>query len=312
MIKIYNTNEDCKLEEISEVNRGAWINMVNPTDEEIQDINSKFGIDIDLLKAPLDDEESSRLEIEDGQVLVLVDIPMVEKDEDSYVFYTVPLGIILYEKNIITVCLKENNIIDHFIENKVRGFYTYKRTRFVLQILFRIAARYLLYLKQINKISNKIEKQLHKSMKNKELIQLLDLEKSLVYFSTSLKANEIVMEKLLKVDAVKLYPEDEDLLEDVIIENKQAIEMANIYSNILSGMMDAFASVISNNLNIVMKVLTSITIVMSIPTMFASFYGMNVGLPFQNSPHAFLLVITLSAVFSAIAIIFLTRRNMFF
>ncbi len=310
MLNIYNT-KNSELKEVENIERGAWINLVSPTEEELQRVSNDLNVDMDFLKAPLDDEESSRIEHENGQVFILVDIPMVEKDEDSYVYYTFPLGIILVGKNIITVCSKENHIIDQFTQKKVKSFYTYKRTRFVLQILYKMDTFYLTYLKQIDKMSNNIQKRLHKSMKNKELIQLLDLEKSLVYFSTSLKANNIVMEKLLKTDAVKLYPEDEELLEDVIIENKQAIEMASIYSNILSGMMDAFASVISNNLNIVMKVLTSITIVMSIPTMLASFYGMNVGLPLQNSPYAFIMVLGVSLVLAIIAIRVLSKRNMF-
>ncbi|EOD01709.1 magnesium transporter CorA family protein [Caldisalinibacter kiritimatiensis] len=310
MLNIYKTVEGSLLE-LNEFEEGCWINLIKPTDEEIQSIHKNLGVEMDFLKAPLDDEESSRIEVENEQVFILVDIPIVEEYEGSYVYSTLPLGIILKGKYIITICLKENYIIQQFEQNKVRSFFTYKRTRFVLQLLYRMATRYLLYLKQIDKMSNEIERQLHRSMKNKELIQLLDLEKSLVYFSTSLRANEIVLEKLLKTDAVKLYPDDQDLLEDVIIENKQAIEMANIYSNILSGMMDAFASVISNNLNIVMKILTSITIVMAIPTMFASFYGMNVALPLQNSPYAFSTIVGLSVIVSVIVAVFLAKRNMF-
>lgn len=310
MLNIYKTIDKTLLL-IDEFEQGCWINLINPTEEELNKVHTELNVDMDFLKAPLDDEETSRLEIEDNQTFILVDIPMVEKEDESYVYYTFPLGIILYNKYIITICLKENSIIEQFIEGKVKSFFTYKRTRFVLQMLYRMSARYLIYLKQIDKMSNAIERQLHRSMKNKELIQLLDLEKSLVYFSTSLKANEIVMEKMLKSESVRLYPEDEDLLEDVIIENKQAIEMANIYSNILSGMMDAFASVISNNLNIVMKVLTSITIVMAIPTMLASFYGMNVGLPMQNSPYAFPMILGLSVVLATIAIVILARKKMF-
>ncbi|MGF7060826.1 magnesium transporter CorA family protein [Brassicibacter mesophilus] len=310
MLNIYKTIDN-SLYEIDDFENGAWINLIDPTEDELHKVNQTLNVDMDFLRAPLDDEESSRIEMEDGHVFILVDIPMVEEDEGSYVYYTLPLGIVVLENNIVTICLKESYIIDQFKENRVKNFWTFKKNRFVLQILFRMATRYLLYLKQIDKMSNKIERQLHKSMKNKELIQLLDLEKSLVYFSTSLKANEIVMEKLLKLEFIKLYPEDQDLLEDVIIENKQAIEMANIYSNILSGMMDAFASVISNNLNIVMKFLASITIVMSIPTMIFSFYGMNVGLPLQNSPHAFLMIIGMTILFGGIAVFALAKKKMF-
>lgn len=310
MLNIYKTIDN-SLVELNEFVEGSWINLTNPTESELKLVSEELNVDIDFLKGPLDDEESSRIETEDNQISILVDIPMEEKEEGLKVYSTLPLGIIIHKKYIITICLKESNIIEEFKNNKIKSFFTYKRTRFVLQILFRMDARYLFYLKQIDKMSNKIQMQLHKSMKNKELIQLLDLEKSLVYFSTSLKGNQIVLDKLLKLDALKLYPEDQDLLEDVIIENKQAIEMATIYSNILSGMMDAYASVISNNLNIVMKVLTSITIVLSIPTMLASFYGMNVKLPLSDSPNAFVLIIGLSVVISLIVSLFLYKRKMF-
>jgi len=310
MLNIYKTIDN-SLHEIQELEKGAWINLIDPTENELNKIHNELNVDMDFLRAPLDDEESSRIEKEDGHVFILVDIPMAEEEEGSDVFYTLPLGLILLEDNIITICLKESYIIEQFIQNKVKNFWTFKKNRFLLQILFRIATRYLLYLKQIDKMSNMIEKKLHKSTKNKELIQLLDLEKSLVFFTTSLKANNIVLEKLLKMEFLKLYPDDQELLEDVIIENKQAIDMANIYSNILTGMMDAFASVISNNQNIVMKLLAAITIVMSIPTMISGFYGMNVGLPFQNSPYAFLGIVGITIVSAGIVTLVLAKKNMF-
>jgi magnesium transporter len=217
----------------------------------------------------------------------------------------------MYEGYIITVCLKENQITRDFVEKKVKGFYTFKKTRFFLQILYKNSIKYLFYLKQIDKLSHLIENKLHKSTKNKELIQLLELEKSLVYFSTSLKANESVLEKMLRTDMIKKYPDDAELLEDTIIENKQAIEMARIYSDILSGTMDAFASVISNNLNIVMKFLASVTIVMAIPTMIASYFGMNVQVPMANSPFAFPVIITISVTLCAAAALFMARKKMF-
>jgi len=270
MLNIFKTvdNNLFKLEKIED---DAWVSLVNPSEEEIDFVKEKLNIEMDFLRAALDVEEYSRIEVEEEHVLILIDMPTADKEDDHLVYSTLPFAIILTEKNIVTVCLKDSYIIDQFEKNSVRSFFTTKRYRFVLQILFKISKRFLLYLKQIDKMSSDIEHQLHRSMKNRELIQLLDLEKSLVYFTTALKANEIVLEKMMRLDAIKLYEEDEDLLEDVIIENKQAIEMATIYSNILSGMMDAFASVISNNLNVVMKVLTSITIVMAIPTMIASF-----------------------------------------
>ncbi|MFR5809943.1 MAG: magnesium transporter CorA family protein, partial [Flavonifractor plautii] len=219
--------------------------------------------------------ETSRIDTEDGQTLIIIDVPAVEKD-DAVVYSTIPLGIIVTDKHIITVCLKETSILKDFQDGLVRFAETQKRTSFILYMLLQVAKRFLQYLKQIDKIYNYMERQLYKSQRNKELIQLLDLEKSLVYFNTSLKANEVTLEKILRGRIITLYEEDHDLLEDVLIEVRQAIEMANIYSSIISGMMDAFASVISNNLNVIMKVLTSITILLTIPNIFFSFYGMNV------------------------------------
>lgn len=277
MLKTYKTVDGVTAAD-GQVTDGCWINAVNPSETEIERLKAEAGVDADFLRAALDEEETSRIESEDGRTLIIFDIPFVEKDENSVSYTTIPLGIILTEKLIVTVCLKENSVMAEF-EQGLLKVQTHLRTRFVLHILLKMSARFLQYLKQIDKISNSIEKQLHGSLRNKELIQLLDLEKSLVYFSTSLKANEITLEKILRGRIIRLYEEDQDLLEDVIIEVKQAIEMSNIYSSILSGTMDAFASVISNNLNIVMKVLTSITIVMAIPTIVFSFYGMNTTLP---------------------------------
>lgn len=312
MIKIYNSNENGQFFEVDTIEKGCWINMVHPSEAEIEYISKKLDIETDYLRDPLDEEEKSRIEKENGILLIIVDIPILDTEEEISTFDTIPLGMLVVEDSyFITVCLKDNPIINEFANNRVKGFFTFKKTRFVLQLLYRIAVYYLRYLKQINRKTDHIEKQLHKSMKNQELFALLNLEKSLVYFTTSLRSNEIVMEKLLRGKFLKMYPEDEDIMEEAIIENKQAIEMAHIYSNILSGMMDAFASVISNNLNIVMKFLTSVTIVLSIPTMVASFFGMNVNLPFQNNIYAFLLIILITLGGTLMAILFLAKRRMF-
>lgn len=301
-----------KLNDVDTFEEGAWINLTNPTHQEISRLCYTFSLEPDYIRAALDEEERARIEYDDGKTLIVVDIPVIEKEGETNVYSTIPLGIVLTANNIITVCLKEDTLIKDFVNGRIKGFYTYYKNRFILQILHRNATQYLQYLKQIDKFSNKIEQDLHKSMKNKELIQLLKLEKSLVYFSTSLKSNEVVLEKMMKLEHVKKYPDDTDLLEDVIIENKQAIEMANIYSSILSGTMDAFASVISNNVNIVMKFLTSVTIVMAIPTMVASFFGMNVAaIPFSQYPHAFNIVVLISAVLAALSAYFLAKRKMF-
>ena len=213
---------------------------------------------------------------------------------------------------IVTTCLKNSYMLEQFEQNKVKSFFTFKQNRFLLQILFKVATRYLMYLKQIDKISESMGDKLHKATKNKELIQMFTLQKSLVYFSASLKSNDLVMQKILKINAVELYPEDQELLDDVMIENKQAIEMTKIYSNVLSSTMETSASIISNNQNIVMKFLTTITIVMSIPNIISGFYGMNVnGLPFANMPNSFLAVIMFTIGVSTITTIVLAKKNMF-
>ena len=301
MVRIFKTI-DGAIHEIQEPQEGCWIALTNPTATEIFEISEQFGIEVDDLRAPLDEEERSRIEVEDNYTLILADVPAIEERNEKDWYVTIPLGIIVTQKMIFTVCLEDTQVLTRFMEGRVRNFFTYMKTRFILQILYRNASMYLRYLR------------IHLSTRNQELMELLELEKSLVYFTTSLRSNEMVLEKLLKVESIKKYPEDTELLEDVIIENKQAIEMANIYSGILSSMMGTFASVISNNLNIVMKVLAVITIVMSIPTIVFSAYGMNLsaaGMPFSRTPWGFLIVIILSVVASIIAAIFLSKKKFF-
>ena len=312
MIEFYITNAEHKVVKLDEMMKGCWVNMVNPTNNEIQMVADRFNIPIDYFKDALDDEERSRIEKEDDSLCIIVDFPYITHDEAGFpVYETIPIGILIAEEAFITVSLKETSILEDFKNNKVKGFFTYKKTRFALQILFVISTYYLRYLKQINRKTNEVERELHQSMKNQELYAFLALEKSLVYFMTSLKANKVVLNKMLRLNLLKMYEEDKDLLEDVIIENQQAIEMAETYSSILSGMMDAFASVISNNLNIVMKFLTSFTIILSLPTMVASIYGMNVGLPFQDKPYAFLLIISIAVLLSTITTIIFWKKKFF-
>jgi len=311
MLTIYKSIEN-EIVSLDKIEKGAWVNIVNPTEEEISYLSENLKIPIEHLKAALDEEERARIEVDEECTIVLIDIPVASKDtSERGIYYTIPLGIIINNENIVTVSLRENSVIRPFLENKVKSFWTFKKTRLLLQILYRNSKVYLQYLRNIDKTSDVIENRLHKSLKNEELIQLLELEKSLVYFSTSLKSNEIVLEKIQRANLIKMYPDDMELLEDVIIENKQAIEMANIYSNILSGTMDAYASVISNNLNMVMKFLTSVTIIISIPTMVASFFGMNVHVPFQTNPHAFMIIFMMSTLFSVILSVFMVRKELF-
>ena len=313
MIQIYKSKSetDPNLRVLDTIENGSWINIVAPSDEELILISKKTGVSLDFLKAALDDEETSRIDIEDDSLLVIVDIPFTEMEDNSLTYDTYPLAIIHTEKQLITVCLKNSKILTDFANEKVKSFFTFKKSRFTLQILNRISTYYLLYLRQIDKKSLMIEKRLHKSMKNRELIQLHSLEKSLVYFSTSLKANEITLEKMLKLELMQKYEEDKDVLEDVIIENKQAIEMTEIYSNILASTMDFFASVISNNLNIVMKVLASVTILMAIPTIMSGIYGMNIPMPMQDVPHPFSFFIIITIGICAIVAFILYKKDMF-
>jgi len=312
MIRIFKT-EDGAMHEKEEMQPGCWIALTNPTASEIIDIADTYQIDPDHLRAPLDEEERSRIEVEDEYTLILVDIPSIEERNGKDWFVTIPLAIITTKDVLITVCLEETPVLTSFMDGRVRDFHTFMKTRFILQILYKNATQFLQYLRIIDKKSEVIERKLHQSQKNEELIELLELEKSLVYFTTSLRSNEVVLEKLLRIEKIKKYPEDTDLLEDVIVENKQAIEMANIYSGILSGTMDAFASVISNNLNIVMKFLATVTIVLSIPTMIASFYGMNVnshGMPFADSPYGFAIVLGLTLLLS-LFVAYINKKDLF-
>lgn len=303
MVKYYRSIEN-KICEIEAPEAGSWISLTNPSETEISDIEEDMGIDRDYIRAALDEEEPSRIESDDGVTLIVVDYPIVEQDNDpdkTLVYSTTPMSIIITDKNVITVSAKENVVLDEIAKGVVKGVQPHFRTRFVFSILLRIATRYLQYLKQIDKIANYVEGTLHKSMQNKGLTQLLGLEKSLVYFSTSLKSDEAVLEKLMRGRYLKLYEEDQDLLDDVLIEVKQAIEMTNIYSNILSGTMDTFASIISNNLNIVMKRMTALTIIFAVPSIVFSYYGINInensgGLPIANAWFPIAVAVILSAI----------------
>ena len=315
MLKIYNTDvETNAFEEIKEFKKGSWISLTNPSEVEIRKVCESINIQEDFIRDALDFEEKARIDEEedDNTILFVVDVPIIEKNEENQIYTTMPLGMIVVRDDFfITVSLRKNKIIEDFEKRKIKNFQTYKKSRFIFQILYLNSSYYLTHLKQINKETEIAEYILKNSMKNKELLKLLNLDKSLVYFRTSLKSNELVMEKTMKGKIIKLYEDDEDILEDAIIENRQAIEMAKIYSDILNGTMDAYASIISNNLNGVMKTLTSITIVLAVPTMISSFWGMNVPVPFQYNKFGFLIMITLAIVITLIVTWWLKKRDMF-
>ncbi len=307
-IEIYKTRDN-KLEKINKLESDCWINVTNPGKEELDFLTHRFNIPHDFLTASLDMDEISRTEIENDVTLIILKTPFFDETNLDVLYFTVPIGIILTNGIIITICPKESEIVLNFIKQKVKNFSTAKRNRFVLQLFLRATLLFLQYLKQINNAAAIIQKKLEQSSKNQQLIKLLNIEKSLVYFTTSLKSNAFMLERLQKIDMLQINSENEDLFEDIAIESKQAIEMANIYSDILSGMMDAFASIISNNLNIVMKVLTSIALIITLPITISSLYGMNVKLPFQDSPHAFLYVIIVSVILALIAVGFFARKK---
>lgn len=315
MLKIYNTDiQTGNLEEIKEFQKGSWINLVNPSEAEIKKVCENVKIEEDFIRDALDFEEKARIDEEedDNTILFVVDVPIIEKHEENEMYTTMPLGMIVVRDDFfITVSLRKNRVIEDFEKRKIKNFQTYKKSRFIFQILYLNSSYYLTHLKQINKETEIAEYILKNSMRNKELLKLLNLDKSLVYFTTSLKSNELVMEKTMRGKIIKLYDDDEDILEDAITENRQAIEMAKIYSDILNGTMDAYASIISNNLNSVMKTLTSITIVLAVPTMISSFWGMNVKLPFENNPFGFVIMILFAVITTLVVTWWLKKRDMF-
>ncbi len=309
MISIFKkSSADSLLTKVEQPVTGSWINMVNPTKDEIAHISEATGIDKGMLGSVLEEEETPRVEKEEGNILIIIRLPGGD-DEKSFSIY--PLGIIIGSSHIVTISLAENCVVSDFLNMKVKNFFTTKKTRFLLQIFSRTNHHYKKYLDHLGKKVEDVERTITKSFKNEEILELLRFQKNLIYMSTAVVSNEKALEKILKGKVIKLYEEDEDLLEDIIIENKESIEMVNIYSNILSSTLDAYASLVSNNLNVVMKFLTSVTIILAIPTIVTSFYGMNVGLPVQQNPFAYLVVIGLSAVLMALASVFFIKKRYF-
>ena len=304
-----------EFKEIDSLESGTWINLVNPSQSESVEIANAFGIDITDLRAPLDAEEMSRVTIEDDYTLIIVDVPITEERNNKTYYITIPLGIILTEDAIITTCLEKLPLLDIFIHRRLRNFSTFMKSRFIFQILYRNAELYLTALRSIDRKSEQIESQLHQSTRNEELIELMELEKTIVYFKASLKTNERVIKKLTSATSnIKKYLEDEDLLEDTLIETQQAIEMADIYGNILRGMTDTFASIISNNQNNIMKTLALVTVVMSIPTMIFSAYGVNFknnDIPLNGEPHAFWIIMFIAFAISGSLTVYLMHKKLF-
>lgn len=308
MLHIYKTTEN-GLEELENMVNGAWVNVMDPTPEEIEKLTT-WGMDMEYINYSLDQDEMPRMERDEDYTFILLRIP-IHQPESDLPYSTAPLGIMILGSRIITVCRYESDIFKPLINGKYRMMKTGKRYRLALYIFLETAARYLNLLRQITRSMEQVEDQLQKSTRNSELLELLKYQKSLTYFATALRSNEVMMERVQRTQLFNYYEEDQDLLEDVITENKQAIQMANINTEILSSTMDAFASIISNNLNVIMKALAALTIILNVPVIIASFYGMNVLLPGENHPMAFLFVIGLSLAFGALATFIFYKRDWF-
>jgi magnesium transporter len=306
MIKIRVQN-DKGFEETGAVSKGCWIDARNVSKEDLVRLESEFGIASELLTDIMDADEQARIEKEDEYTAIIVRLPVYDESNEVS-FHTLPLGIILFSDKIVTICQRSSGALEDVLRNRIRGLSVKNKSSFVLNLLGRGAFTFLQYLKELNKRTNLIKNELQKSIKNNELIQLLSIQKSLVFFTTSIKSNELLLEKLQKSPLIRFKEDERELLDDVVVENRQAIEMANIYSSILTGTMDAFASVISNNLNIVMKRLTIVSIVLMIPTLIYSFYGMNVDLPLEHLPGIGLGIIAISLLASVLGAILLNSE----
>lgn len=309
MLTIYKTVEG-GLERLEQPVNGCWINVVDPTPEEIRQLET-WEVEPDLIQYSLDVDEMAHTERDENYTFILLRVPFYQGAENDIPYTTIPQGIIIKNNFVVTICRRENDVLRVLCNGKYRGMKTGKRHRFVLYILLETALRYLSHLRAINRAVEDVEDRLQASTRNKEVLELLKYQKSLTYFATALRSNEVMMERLQRNRLFNQYEEDQDLLEDVITENQQAIQMVSITTDILSGMMDAFASIISNNLNGVMKALAALTIVLNIPTVVASFYGMNVDLPIQDHPFSFLIVLGISVGLTAIATLIFVKRDWF-
>lgn len=309
MLTIYKTTEG-GIEELKSMENGAWVKAVDPTPEEIQQL-VQWGVDADFINNSLDLDEMPRMERDDDYTFILIRIPHRQPDSDIP-YTTIPLGIFIKGNMIVTICRYEKEMFQVLANRKYRLLKTGKRYRFALYIFLETATRYLTHLREINRMTETIEDQLQKSTRNREVLELLKYQKSLTYFATALRSNEVMMERVQRTQIFNYYEEDQDLLEDVLTENQQAIQMTSINAEILSSMMDAFASIISNNLNGVMKALAALTIIVSLPGTVAGFFGMNVMLPLSDGePTAFLIVFGIALALTAVATFIFYKRDWF-
>jgi magnesium transporter len=305
---IIRSQVDKGLVQSQSLEKDCWVDIRDASKQDLLRLEREFGVAPELLTDIMDIDEQARIEKEESYTAVIMRLPVYDETYEVS-FFTVPVGILLFNDKIITVCQKSSDVLDEIAGSRVRDLNLKNKSSFVLNIMGRAALVYLKALKELNKKTAIIERELQKSVRNTELVQLLSIQKSLVFFTTSIKTNELLLEKLQKSPLIHFKEDEQELLEDVLTDNKQAIAMANIYSSILTGTMDAFASVISNNLNIVMKRLTIVSIALMIPSMVSGLYGMNVSLPFQNSPFAFAGIVGLSFVGSITGAVVLGERK---
>src|SRR5215207_5349500 len=309
MLTIYKTTEH-GLEQLDSMANGAWVKAVDPTPEEIQQLVT-WGIDADYINYSLDLDEMPRMERDKDYTFILIRIPHSQPESDIP-FITIPLGIMIKGNTIVTICRYDKEMFKVLANGKYRLLKTGKRYRFALYIFLETATRYLTHLREINRMTESIEDQLQKSTRNREVLELLKYQKSLTYFATALRSNEVMMERVQRTQIFNYYEDDQDLLEDVLTENQQAIQMTSIATELLSAMMDAFASIISNNLNAVMKVLAALTIIISLPGTVGTFFGMNVPLPLsETSPWSFLSILGISIALAAVATYIFYKRDWF-
>ncbi len=304
MIKVYKNNENKVLTEINEMQTQSWINLYHYDEKELNSVSEKTNISFPLLKKMMDNHETSRIEVRNQATLIVLKIPF--KTQTSY--KTLPLGIVISEQYIITVCQHGKEFFNELIEEG--NLVPTERTNFTIQVFLKVASLYLAYLQQIQEDLKRQEKWINQATNNDALKGLLQIEKSLVYFRNSLTSNELVLERILAGKILPLFESDNLLMEDAIIENKQAIAMANLYQDLLASLTETYGTIISNNLNRVMKFLTGITIVFTIPTMVASFMGMNVNLGwFSHAKLAFPALLIISLLLSILVTYIFKKKD---
>lgn len=277
-----------------------WINLINPTHQEVEAMCKQHDLEFETVITALDEEERSRVQIEDNFTMIIVDVP-VSYESDTY-YSTVPLGIVKTDKLLLTLCTQELSVFSKRLKTQTKSINGH-----IYQILYTISIQYLGYLRVIERKSSQVERALRQTPQNEDLIEMLDLQKSLVYMSSSLRSNQIVLERLVKLE--KSDTPEAEMLEDVIIENKQAIDMSKIYGNILNSNLNVFETIISNNLNMVMKFLTVVSVIIAVPTVVSSFWGMNVPVPFQENQYGFLIVTIISIIITGLAGVYINKKE---